>query len=110
MHDNHGERRSLAALCGAARTSGRFSEALTEENFADADQLITTVTADIRQHPGTLIVSVKELYYRFILEMDKFAHSRNITLFDTSEENDVAWKLILECHYLDDIQRVTARS
>ena len=49
---------------------------------------------------------MKELYYRFVLEMDKFARSRNVSLFDVSEENNVPWKLILECHFLDDIQRV----
>jgi two-component system response regulator YesN len=85
---------------------GRFQEALVEENFEDISQLLNTVTSDIRQHPGTLIVSVKELYYRFVLEMDKFARSRNVTLFDVSEENNVPWKLILECHFLDDIHLV----
>ncbi|KRE56762.1 response regulator [Paenibacillus sp. Soil750] len=108
LHDNTGSDAQSLHYVTQPEQLVRFTEALSEEHFADADQLLATITGDIRQHPGTLIVSVKELYYRFILEMDKFAQSRNITLFDTSEENDVAWKLILECHYLDDIHRVTA--
>lgn len=108
LHDNHGSEASSLHYQAPPEHLNRFQKALIEENFDELDQLLRTVTSDIRQHPGTLIVSVKELYYRFILEMDKFAQSRNMRLFDASEENDVPWKLIQECHYLDDIQRVTS--
>lgn len=107
LQDNHGSDAQSQHYLAQPEQMSRIGVALTEENFTDVEKMIAKVTADIRQHPGTLIVSVKELYYRFILEMDKFAQGRNITLFDTSEENDVAWKLILECHYLEDIERVT---
>ncbi|MEC0230515.1 response regulator transcription factor [Paenibacillus alba] len=106
LHDNRGSDALSQHYQAQPEHFNRFTEALIEENFDVVLHLLTTITSDIRQHPGTLIVSVKELYYRFLLEMDKFAQSRNITLFDTSAENDVAWKLILECHYLDDIHRV----
>lgn len=106
LHDSHGGDIYSEHYQVPSELFNRFQEALVEENFEEISQLLRTVTSDIRQHPGTLIVSVKELYYRFILEIDKFASSRNVTLFDVSEENNVPWKLILECHFLDDIHRV----
>ncbi|GGI43662.1 hypothetical protein GCM10008018_03240 [Paenibacillus marchantiophytorum] len=107
LQDNRGSDAHSQHFQDQPEHFNRFTEALAEENFMEVAELLQRLTAEIRQHPGTLIVSVKELYYRFILEMDKFAQSRNIKLFDTSEENNVAWKLIQECHYLDDVQRVT---
>ncbi|MDQ0877039.1 two-component system response regulator YesN [Paenibacillus sp. V4I3] len=106
LHDSYGSEVNSEHYQVPAELFNRFQEALVEENFEDISRLLNTVTTDIHQHPGTLIVSVKELYYRFALEMDKFARSRNVILFDVSEENNVPWKLILECHFLDDIHRV----
>lgn len=108
LHDSHGGEKHSQHYQAPPELLNLVQKALIEEDFDELDLLLGTVTSNIRQHPGTLIVSVKELYYRFMLEMDNFAQSRNVTLFDTSEENNVPWNLIQECHYLDDIHRVTS--
>ncbi|MEW9701519.1 response regulator [Paenibacillus sp. SI8] len=106
LYDSYGSETHSQHYQVESELLSRFQEALAEEDFEAASHLLSAVTADIRQHPGTLIVSVKELYYRFMLDMDKFARSRNVTLFSAEEENEIPWKLILECHFLDDILRV----
>ncbi|MFD0692911.1 response regulator [Paenibacillus sp. GCM10027628] len=105
IHDSYGSEAHAQHYQASPQLLNRFQEALAEEDFDESTRLLGAVTSDIRQYPGTMIISVKELYYRFMLDMDKFAASRNVVLFQTTKERDLPWKLILECHYLDDIHQ-----
>ncbi|WP_254450277.1 response regulator [Cohnella herbarum] len=79
-------------------------EALRNERFAELEALIRRLTDFLRQRPDELVSATKEIFYRFMLEMDGFANQRGIALFPLSAETDQPWELLLQCHYLEDAE------
>lgn len=79
-------------------------EALHNERFAELESLIRRLTDFLRQRPDELVSATKEIFYRFMLEMDGFANQRGMSLFPSSAETDQPWELLLQSHYLDDVE------
>ncbi|MCZ8520992.1 MULTISPECIES: response regulator transcription factor [Paenibacillus] len=80
-----------------------MQDLLVDGRFDEARDLLSRMAAEIRRRPGTLINSTKELYYRLLLELEKFAGERGLVLFQTEDEKDVPWELIFQCHYFEDV-------
>lgn len=81
-----------------------FYDALHNERFNEVEELIQQLSDSLRQRPNELVSAAKEVYYRFLLEMDRFANQRGLTLFSLSSESDHPWEMLHQCHYLDDVK------
>lgn len=84
----------------------RLYESLVEENFEEVERLLTQLTADIRKWPSTLTASVKEIYYRILLDLDKHAKERGI---EYPEADYLPGELMERCDFLDDAYDVVKR-
>lgn len=54
----------------------------------------------------TLVVTVKELYYRMLLEIEQFAQLRQLKLFLAGSTDSMLWDLVSRCQYLNDVQEL----
>ncbi|UJF34920.1 response regulator [Paenibacillus hexagrammi] len=108
FHDSYQASANLQQYQADPDLFKQFQELLIESSLEQAAQLLRNVTSQLRERPHTLIASVKELYYRLMLELHTFAESNNIALFPVSEQGNLAWELILECHFLEDVHAAAA--
>ncbi|WP_426452704.1 response regulator transcription factor [Paenibacillus sp. S-38] len=80
-------------------------ELLVDGRFEELRSLLGRVAVEIRQRPETLINSVKEIYYRLLLELEGFAGERGISLFHSTGPDDQPWELVFHCHFFEDVQQ-----
>lgn len=88
----------------------RLHQLLAEGHFSEAQKLIEEVTQAVRRCPGTLVVSVKELYYRLVLEMEQIAKRHQLPLFPDDSTDNRLWELVSRCQYLDEVQELLLRT
>jgi two-component system response regulator YesN len=79
----------------------QFYKCLDIKQKEDSIQIVLDITDDLKNYTGTLIIVVKNYYYKFALQLIKIAEERNVDIFAQYNHTDFLWEKVYNILTLD---------
>ena len=72
----------------------------------EAQYMLTRLAADIRKHENTLIKYVKDIFFKFMLEINKYLEKYRVTSCKSKYHMDYLWEAFNNTHTLDELLKL----
>lgn len=81
-----------------------FAGCLSKKDRYNLILLVKQLSSNLKCHPNTLVNTVKDFYFRLLLQIIKSAESENIKLIDTEKSKGFLWEMVSKFNYLIELE------
>jgi two-component system response regulator YesN len=82
----------------------QFHDSLLKMEKEKAFKIIKSVSMDLRKQDNTLVKYVKDIYFRFLMQLVTSADENNMSIFDTENRVEYLWDIVSRFNTLEETE------